>query len=80
MHELSITRNIVAIVSEAASGRRVRHVTLEIGRLSGVMADAVRFCFDIVAEGTVVAEATLEIREPAGAELLVKSMEIEEAA
>lgn len=66
MHELGITRNIVAIVSDAAGGRRVRRVTLEIGQLSGVMADAVRFCFDIVAQGTVVEGATLDIREPAG--------------
>lgn len=66
MHELSITRNIVAIVVEAANGRRVRRVTVEIGTLSGVMADAVRFCFDLVAEGTVVQGAALEIVEPAG--------------
>jgi Zn finger protein HypA/HybF involved in hydrogenase expression len=49
MHELAITRNIVAIVGEAARGRRVTRVTLEIGKLSGVMADAVAFCFDMVA-------------------------------
>lgn len=66
MHELGITRNIVAIVSEAAAGRRVRRVTLEVGQLSGVMADAIRFCFDIVAEGTVVQGAALDILEPAG--------------
>jgi len=66
MHELGITRNVVAIVSEAADGRRVRRVTIEIGRLSGIMADAVRFCFDIVAQGTVVEGATLEILEPPG--------------
>jgi hydrogenase nickel incorporation protein HypA/HybF len=61
MHELSITRNIVAIVDEAAAGRRVCRVTLDIGRLSGVMDDAVRFCFPIVAEGTALAGATLDI-------------------
>jgi hydrogenase nickel incorporation protein HypA/HybF len=66
MHELGITRNIVAIVSEAAHGRRVCRVTLEVGKLSGVMVDAIRFCFDIVAEGTVLQGAALEIREPAG--------------
>ena len=45
MHELGISRNIVAIVGDAAKGRRVRRVTLEIGKLSGVMADAIVFCF-----------------------------------
>ena len=63
MHELGITRNIVAIVGEAAGGRRVTRVTLEIGKLSGVMADAVAFCFDVVAQGTALEGASLEILE-----------------
>lgn len=63
MHELGITRNIVSIVSDAANGRPVRRVTLEIGKLSGVMAHAVEFCFDVVAKGTVLEGATLEILE-----------------
>lgn len=66
MHELGISRNIVAIVSEAAAGRRVHRVTLEIGKLSGVLAEAIAFCFDAVAEGTVAAGAALEIREIEG--------------
>lgn len=66
MHELGITRNIVAIVAEAAAGRQVRKVTLEIGELAGVMPDAVAFCFEAVAAGTAVAGATLEIVRVAG--------------
>jgi hydrogenase nickel incorporation protein HypA/HybF len=66
MHELSITRNIVAIVSEAAAGRRVTCVRLEIGQLSALMPDAVRFCFDVCAEGTVLEGARLEIDSIAG--------------
>ncbi len=63
MHELSICRNIVAIVSDAANGRRVRRVTLEIGKLSGVAANAIAFSFDIAAQGTVLEGAALDIRE-----------------
>lgn len=63
MHELAIARNIVAIVAEKAEGRRVRKVTLEVGRLSGVMAGAVAFCFDEVAAGTPLDGAGLDIRE-----------------
>lgn len=66
MHELSITRNVVAICSERANGARVQSVTLVIGRLSGVMSDAVRFCFDICARGTPVEGARLEIIETPG--------------
>lgn len=80
MHELAISRNIVAIVSEAAGARRVRRVTLEIGQVSGVMPEAIRFSFDVVAQGTVLEGATLEIRETPGMELMVKTMELEEIA
>lgn len=78
MHELGICRNIVAIVGEAAKGRRVRRITLEIGSLSGVVAEAVEFAFDLAAEGTPAAGAALEIRRLAGEELNIKSMEVED--
>jgi hydrogenase nickel incorporation protein HypA/HybF len=61
MHELSITQNIVAIVAEHAKGRPVARVVLEVGALAGVMTDAVQFCFDVVADGTPLQGATLEI-------------------
>lgn len=66
MHELSICRNIVAIVSDAANGRRVRRVTLEIGKLSGVSSDALTFSFDAATQGTALEGATLEIKEVEG--------------
>jgi hydrogenase nickel incorporation protein HypA/HybF len=78
MHELGISRSIVAIVGEAAKGRRVRRITLEIGKLSGVMPHAVEFCFDLAAEGTPAAHAVLDIRETAGEELNVKSVDLED--
>jgi hydrogenase nickel incorporation protein HypA/HybF len=78
MHELGITRNIVAIVAEAANGRRVVKVTLEIGAQAGVLSDAIAFCFDVVAKGTPVEGAVLDIVARAGTELSVKTMEIEE--
>ncbi|AKG23777.1 hydrogenase maturation nickel metallochaperone HypA/HybF [Calothrix sp. 336/3] len=66
MHELGITQNIVAIASEYAEGKKVSRVLLEIGKLSAIMPDAIRFCFDICSQGTVLAEAKLEIREISG--------------
>jgi hydrogenase nickel incorporation protein HypA/HybF len=66
MHELGIARNIVAIVSDAAQGRKVRRVTLEVGALSGVMTGAIAFCFPIAAEGTVLEGAHLDISEIQG--------------
>ncbi|MEB3281644.1 MAG: hydrogenase maturation nickel metallochaperone HypA [Lyngbya sp.] len=66
MHELGITQNIVAIVSEHARGAPVKRVTIEIGKLSAILPDAIRFCFDVCTQGTVLEGATLEIVEVSG--------------
>jgi hydrogenase nickel incorporation protein HypA/HybF len=66
MHELGITQNIIAIVSENAQGKKVNRILLEIGKLSAIMPDAIQFCFDICAQGTIVEGAILEIREIPG--------------
>ena len=66
MHELAITQEIVSILTERAGDRRVRKVVVEIGKLSVVLPDAVRFCFDLCTEGTPAEGALLEILEPAG--------------
>lgn len=66
MHEMGLTQSIVAIVAEQAAGRKVRRVTLEIGKLSPIMPDAIRFCFDVVAQGSAVDGAALDIIEIPG--------------
>lgn len=66
MHELSIANSVVELCADRAMGARVSRVTLEIGRLSAVMPDAIRFCFDVCAKDTVVEGATLEIVETPG--------------
>lgn len=66
MHEMSITRSIVAIVAERADGKPVRRVLVEIGKMSAIMPDAVQFCFDICAAGTVLEGAVLEVNETSG--------------
>ncbi len=77
MHELSITRNIVAIVAERAAGRRVLRITLEIGALTAIMPEAIRFCFPMCAKNTVADDAKLEIIDTQGDELKIKEMEID---
>ncbi|MDT7617627.1 MAG: hydrogenase nickel incorporation protein HypA/HybF, partial [Pseudonocardiales bacterium] len=52
MHELSITQSIVTTVTERMHERPVRRIRLEVGRLSGLVPDSVRFCFELVAAGT----------------------------
>jgi hydrogenase nickel incorporation protein HypA/HybF len=67
MHELSIAESIVDAVCEKAAGRTVHRVTVRIGALTAVVPDAMRFCFDLVCEGTVADGARLEIEQRAGA-------------
>lgn len=66
MHELGITQSIVDIVAERAAGATIRRVTLEIGKLSAVLPDAIRFCFEICAQGSECEGAQLEIIEVPG--------------
>ena len=66
MHELAITEGVVAAVAERVPQSKVTSVLLEIGALSGVVAESVRFCFDLVTEGTNLEGARLEIIETAG--------------
>ena len=57
---------MVAICAEQAAGRAVSRVRLEIGRLSAVMPESIRFCFDVCTRDTPLADATLEIIEIEG--------------
>jgi hydrogenase nickel incorporation protein HypA/HybF len=66
MHELSITQTVVTTVTQRMRDAQVRRIRLEVGKLSGLVPDSVRFCFEMVAAGTTCEGATLEIDEPPG--------------
>lgn len=66
MHEMSITMAVLDAIVSKVGDARVTEVRLEIGKLSGVVVDSVRFCFDLAAEGTTVAGARLVVDEPSG--------------
>lgn len=64
MHELSLAEGVVRIAEDAAAGAghaQVTAVWVEIGALSAVEPEALRFCFDAVARDTRVRGARLEI-------------------
>jgi hydrogenase nickel incorporation protein HypA/HybF len=66
MHELSIALNLVDTADRAArdaGATRVTVVRLRLGALSGVVADALHFSFDVVAAGTLLEGAELHIEE-----------------
>ena len=64
MHELAIAEGVVDTVTQRLPGARITRVHLEIGALSGVVPDSIRFCFDLATEGTPLEGAALEITEP----------------
>jgi len=66
MHELAIMESVVDAVIERVGDVKVVRVLLEIGKLSGVVPDALRFCFDLATEETPLEGAALEIVEIPG--------------
>jgi hydrogenase nickel incorporation protein HypA/HybF len=69
LHEVGITRSIVEIAEQTARAQgasRVLSVTVEIGELSGVVAEAVEFCFEACSRGTFLDGARLIIERVPG--------------
>src|SRR4051812_26556441 len=70
MHELGIIQEVIEILTEQVkaieTATKVTRVVLEIGKLSGVLPDAIRFSFELCSEGTLVDGAQLEILETSG--------------
>jgi hydrogenase nickel incorporation protein HypA/HybF len=61
MHEMAITQSVVDAVCGHAAGRRVHSVRVQVGALCAVVPDAMEFCFDLAAEGTVADGARLDL-------------------
>ena len=76
MQELSLARNIVVIVAEHANGRPVSIIRLTRGPHACVEEDAIRFCFGVVSEGTVLAGAQIEFLPGENDQFLIKDFEM----
>jgi len=66
MHELSIAQSLIELASEAAARdgcERVTRLLVRLGAMSGVVREALEFSFELAAEETPCAGATLEIEE-----------------
>ena len=69
MHEMSLCEGILQVLQESAVSEgfsTVKTVWLEIGELSGVELDAMRFSFDAVMRDSLAHGAGLEIIEVPG--------------
>jgi len=65
MHEMGIALEVIKIVSESvpddAGDASVEAVNLAIGRLSAVVPESLRFCFEVASKKTPAAGAKLNI-------------------
>jgi len=66
MHELAIAESLVDAVLERTADRQVTVVRIRVGRLSGVVPDALDFCFEIAVAGTRLEGAVLVIEQLTG--------------
>jgi hydrogenase nickel incorporation protein HypA/HybF len=68
VHEVSIVQALIEHVEQevrqAGHTGRVVRLDLAIGRLSGASPDSIRFAYELLAPGTLVAAAELNIEEP----------------
>lgn len=66
---MSLAEGVLQIVEDTArreNAGRVKLVVLEIGRLSSVEPEAIRFCFEAVTHGSMAQGAALEIVDVPG--------------
>ncbi len=67
MHEMGIAQQVIHIALAAlppeCAGAKVEVLNLRIGRLTAVVPESLRFCFDIASQGTPLAGARLAIEE-----------------
>lgn len=66
MHELSIAQNIIEIVKENVPEKDfsdVKNILLEIGEMSGIETDSLKFCFDAIKNETPFGNAEMKIKK-----------------
>jgi hydrogenase nickel incorporation protein HypA/HybF len=66
VHELSIALSILELAETACregGHGRIEKIRIRVGRASGVLTDALQFCFEAAREGTAASGALLEIEE-----------------
>lgn len=69
MHEMSLAGGVLSLVEQAAvreGFKRVNCLRLEVGKLSGVEIESMRFALQALAPGTCLEGARIEIDEPPG--------------
>jgi hydrogenase nickel incorporation protein HypA/HybF len=76
MHEMAVVSAILDTVTQRCGGRRIVRVVIEVGRLTAVLPDSLRFCFEVASRETEAEGAKLDIVALGGNELRVREMEV----
>lgn len=66
MHEMAITQGIIDICLRHSGNKKIISVIVEIGVLSGVVPEAVEFCFAACSNDTAAENSRLEIIKTCG--------------
>jgi len=65
MHEAAISEGIIKIINDNLQGNqaKVTKINLKIGKLTAVVPDTLKFCFEALTQGTNLEKAILDIEE-----------------
>ena len=67
MHEMGVAMQIIEIaeasIPDDLTQSRIERVNLKVGKLSAIVVDSLRFCFDVAAKDTALEGAELVIDE-----------------
>ncbi|MBM3163571.1 MAG: hydrogenase maturation nickel metallochaperone HypA [Chlorobi bacterium] len=69
MHEMSVALSIIEAVDEKArleGAGRISEIELVVGRLAGIDAESLKFCFSAAARDSLAEHAVLAVREREG--------------
>lgn len=66
MHEMSIMQSVIQTITEQATIKgfsKIKNICLDVGKLSCVESEALKFCFEALASSSICDSATLTIIE-----------------
>jgi hydrogenase nickel incorporation protein HypA/HybF len=64
MHEISImqsTLDLALQTAQASAAKAIHCLRMRVGTMTGVVPEALQFAFEALRDGTIAAEATLEV-------------------
>ena len=80
MHEMAIAMALIEQAEKVAveqKARAIAGITVVVGRLSGTDPDALKAVFELAAEESLAAGATLTVEMVDGRQLFIKAMDVD---